>query len=295
MLQETATRPETTARATGDAAEWRRLRQDVRQATQDGGFTLVFQPRRSLADASITGAAAQLRWPRRRGGVMQASGLATVLESCGLTANVAAWTLIEACRAAAAWPRGQVSVSAAGLGGGRLLRQIGAALKESGLAAGRLEIGLTEAALAIDTPEVLLSLAALRDRGVRVALEGFGGESANLMPLKRLPLTTLILDRSLVRDLPDDAEAAAIMHATISLAGTLGIAVIANGVETQPQRDWLRRAGCEAAQGSFCGRSLSASALAEAMAKEEEFFFEKTNQKTFISLGSAGLSQLARR
>ena len=249
--------------------EWRRLRQELRQAAHEGGFTLAFQPRRRMRDGALLGAQAQLRWPRRRGGTTQPSSFMPLLDECGLASGVAAWAMRAACEAAAGWPRGQVSVPAAGaaLRDGSLLAQIGQALAGSGLAPERLEIEIAEATLTADRGDTLMALSALRDTGVSVALDAFGSDTASLLTLKRLPLTALKLDRSLVRDLPQDREAAAVVLAVTDFAHALDMTVAAVGMETAGQRDFLRRAGCDEAQGSLCGRAEAAEVMGELLKK----------------------------
>ena len=246
-------------------AAGRRVRRELQQAAQAGAFELGFQPRRDLARNAIIGAALQLRWPRKRGGLTPVTGFMSLLERHGVAGEVAEWALESACHAAAAWACGQVSVAAdaASLADGMLLGQVGRALASSGLAPDRLEIGLSEAALTADSNENLFTLAALRDLGVGVALDGFGSESASLLPLKRLPLTAITLDRSLIRDLPDDREAAAIVQAATEFAHALDVTVVACGLETEEQAAFLRRIGCDEAQGSLCGRVVSAAEVAE--------------------------------
>ena len=245
-------------------AEWRRLRADLRQAVQAGGFTLVFQPRQMIASGRVVAGAAQVRWPRRRGGLTGASGLMPLLEAHGLVADVAAWSLKAACQQAAAWQCGRVAVTAdaGSLRDGSVLRHVGAALRDTGLAPGRLELECGETALAGDSPDILFTLAALRDCGVALTLAGFGSETASLLPLRRLPLTALSLDRSLVRDLPEDPEAAAIVRAAIAYAHALGIAVVACGLETEAQMAFLRDLRCDEAQGSLCGHAVPAAEFA---------------------------------
>jgi EAL domain-containing protein (putative c-di-GMP-specific phosphodiesterase class I) len=243
----------------------RRLRRELRHAAQAGGFELGFQPRRDLGRNAVVGAALQLRLPRKRGGLTPATGFMSLLEQHGLAGDVAEWALSGACHAAAAWACGQVSVAAdaASLANGQLLGQIGRSLAASGLAPDRLEIGLSEASLMADRHETLFTLAALRDLGVGVALDGFGSDSASLLPLKRLPLTTITLDRSLIRDLPDDREATAITQAALECAHALDVTVVACRLETEAQAAFLRRIGCDEAQGSLCGRVVSGTEIAD--------------------------------
>lgn len=247
--------------------EWRRLRQELRAAVGGQEFVLMYVPRRSLADGRGVGAQAQLRWPRRGGGLTPAASFMPLLQEMELGGTMAAWSLEQACRAACTWPCGLVSVGVpqSVLLDGSLAGLVAVALERSGLAPERLEIELTEPALApaLDEGhvETLLSLSALRDLGVGIALEGFGSVSASLLTLKHLPLTTLCLDRSLVRDVPEDREASAVVLAAARFAQALDVGVVACGVETQAQRDFLRRAGCQAAQGAFVGRAVAGNAV----------------------------------
>jgi EAL domain-containing protein (putative c-di-GMP-specific phosphodiesterase class I) len=250
----------------GDSAEsagvWRRLRQELRQAAHAHAFELMYQPRITLADGTLCGMQPHLRWPRRRGGTSPASAFMPLLAECGLAEGVADWAFTQACRQAAPWANVPLCVAVSGpsLHDGSLLAQIGAALAETGLPPDRLEIAFAEPTLMADTMEALLAIAALRDLGVGVALDEFGCASANLMTLKRLPLTALKLDRTLVRDLPQDREAAAVVLAAIDFAHALEVTVVACGVETRQQRDFLLRAGCDQAQGGLCGKMVSAEA-----------------------------------
>lgn len=244
----TLERPET-GRAESEA--FRRLRQELRHAVQTGGLSLAFAPRVSLADGRICGLEAQLRWPRRRGAAMGEAGLAPLLAECGLSAAVCGWSLLEACRHAVAWQDVPLCVTATGaaLHDGALLGLVGTALEETGLAADRLEIAIPEAALAEEPTEALLAIAALRDLGAGVALEAFGSAGANLMMIKRLPLTALKLDRALVREAPMDRESAAILAAAVDFGHALDMQVVARGVDTEAARLFVTAAGCDAATG----------------------------------------------
>jgi EAL domain-containing protein (putative c-di-GMP-specific phosphodiesterase class I) len=240
------------------AASWRQVRHDLRQATHDRAFELTVQPRVSLKGGALCAVQAQLRWPRRRGGRSAAGALAPLLDECGVADDVTAWVLGATCRVARNWPDVPVCVAVpdAALRHGSLLAHVGKALDASGLASDQLTIDLAGAALAGADDGTLLTLAALRDLGVGLALDDFGGVAACLMTLQRLPLTMLKLDRQLVRDLPASRDAAALAGAATSFAHALGMTVVACGVETELQRTALRRAGCDQAQGSLCG-SLS--------------------------------------
>jgi EAL domain-containing protein (putative c-di-GMP-specific phosphodiesterase class I) len=229
----------------------RRIRQDLRQSVHDKALVLAFQPRRRLHDHAELGAEAQIRWPCRGRGVLAASAFMPLVDECRLTLDVLAWTLDSACAAAASWPRGVVCVvaPAAAARDGSLLPLVGAALAQSGLDPERLEVAFNACEFGTgrggEDEAMLLALSALRDHGVGVALEDFGGRSACLIQLKQLPLSTIKLDRSLVRDVLFDQAAAAMARILIDYAHALDIAVAA-AVETAEQRALLRQLGCDA-------------------------------------------------
>ncbi len=244
------------------AAARRKVERDLCQAVQRHEFVLHFQPRYCLASGLVAGMEAVVRWPNRR----QASGaLVPVAEQAGSNALLDDWMLNEACRAAAAWPAGEVVVSVkvsprpvARLAEGHgLLEQVACALDRSGLAADRLELRLAESALLESSLDTLLMLSALRDLGVSLALDGFGTGCASLSLLKRLPLTAMKLDRTLVQDVPQQRDDAAIVRAAIDTAHALGLAVVADGVELEEQRAFLAGIGCDEGQGSLLGQKLS--------------------------------------
>jgi EAL domain-containing protein (putative c-di-GMP-specific phosphodiesterase class I) len=241
-------RPTAAQRGPVPSALWRRLRPDLRQAVRDGAFALAFQARRTMANGDICGAEAQLRWPSRHHGVVQASMFLPLAEELGLAGQIVGWTLTSACRAAVEWQEAVLSVSvpARTAQDGSLLTLVADALAATGLAPHRLEIALPDHATEGDCTETLLALSALRDLGLGVALEDFGRAGACLVKLKRLPLTTVKLDRSLLRDMLADRSAASMVRAAIDFAHALDVHVVACGVETETQRAFLRRAGCDA-------------------------------------------------
>jgi EAL domain-containing protein (putative c-di-GMP-specific phosphodiesterase class I) len=242
-----------------DAALRRRLQRDLRHAVAGDGLRMLFQPRRSLLDGALTGAEVQVRWPDRRGLPVTASALQADLALC----EVVDWALRQACLCAAAWRYGMVAVpiSVSQLRDGGAPRQVAAALEASGLAPDRLELMVPEPDLVGTGIDELLTLSALRDLGVGIVLDDFGGTIGSLMPLRRLPLTGLKLSRSLVRGAPEDREDAAILRALSGLAQSFGICAIADGVECETQRVFLAGLGCEEGQGGLMGGPLEAAAF----------------------------------
>ena len=243
----------------------RRLEQEIREALHQEVLVLHYQPRLELGSFAICGAEALLRWPHRTRGAVSPGLFVPIADQSGLIVEIGGWALRTACREAACWAGGaatvSVNIAARQLGERALLGQVAAALEASGLAPERLELALTEAVLVADDSEMLLALSAIRDLGVGLALQDFGNHYGSLTMLRRLPLTTVQLHRSLVRGLPDDREHAAIVGATVRTAHALGLAVVADGVETEPQRAFLAGSGCDFGQGYLFGAAMPADRL----------------------------------
>jgi EAL domain-containing protein (putative c-di-GMP-specific phosphodiesterase class I) len=259
-----------------EASERRRTIRDLRRATAEGGFSLSLTPchslHRSIACEAVRGAEASLRWPRRLG-MASAGGLLPLIASSGLTAEVGAWLVQAACEAALGWTESRASetivsfdVPAECLADATLLTMVSEALEATGLNAERLEVEISEQALVEGGGDAILALSALCDLGVGIALDNFGSVSACLMTLKNLPLTTVKLDRSLVRDLPRDRVVQAMVAAIIDCAHALEAKIVAIGVETERQSDMLAGLGCDYAQGPLYGAPLTAEGFAAALA-----------------------------
>ncbi len=243
-----------------EAAERRRMRHELDTATAGTEFVLHYQPRLSLASGARTGSEALIRWPHRKRGLIPPSAFIPMAEQYGQIIAIGGWALAAACAEAQAWESGVVSVnvSARQLLEGALLGQLAAALDVSGLEPERLEIELTETMLVEVSTDTLLTLSAIRDLGVGIALDDFGTGYASLAMLKRLPLSAMKLDRSLVRGLPADREDAAIVRAVVATGHALGLCVVAEGIETESQRAFLSASGCDEGQGFLFSHPLPA-------------------------------------
>ena len=244
-----------------EIAESRRLRRDLVEATGRFGFSLHFQPRVSLGCGRPPGAEALIRWPHRRRGMVSPREFMPLAEATGLAVPIGGWVLDTACVEAVNWPDAtllSVNVSTGQLADGVLLAQVAAALQRSSLPAERLELELTERMLIDMGTETLLTLSAIRDLGVGLALDDFGTGFASLALLKRLPLTAMKLDRTLVRALPGDREDAAIVRAVIATGHALGLSVVAEGIETEGQRAFLAGSGCDEGQGNLFSQPVPA-------------------------------------
>lgn len=247
-----------------EAARLRRLRRDLAVAVEQQELVLHFQARLSLATGRRTDLEALLRWPHPRRGMLPAATFIPLAEQTGQIIAVGGWVLLAACREAMRWPEPwvvSVNVSARQIADRVLLGQVAAALDASGLNPERLELDLAESTLVGIDVDTLLTLSAIRDLGAGIGLDDFGAGIASLTMLKRLPLTTIKLDRSLVRDLPFDRDDAAIVRASIDTAHALGLTVVAEGIETEPQRAFLSGCGCDEGQGYLFGRPVAPEVL----------------------------------
>jgi EAL domain-containing protein (putative c-di-GMP-specific phosphodiesterase class I) len=251
------------------ATERRRLRRDLSHMAGGDGLTLRYQRRRSLPLGTCTSVEASIVWPPRHRGVFSCDwscrewGLRPV-ERDEFATGIGGWALRAACQAAAGWPGMAVSIGVAApqLRDHAVIAQVAEALDRSGLAPEWLELSLTEAAATTIDLDALLTLSALRDLGVGLALNDFGADATSLSLLKRLPLTGLKLARVLLRGVPADREDAAIARVVIEAAHALGLNVVADGVDTEAQLAFLACCGCDEGQGELFGGPVSARALA---------------------------------
>jgi EAL domain-containing protein (putative c-di-GMP-specific phosphodiesterase class I) len=193
-----------------------------------------------------------------------------VAERCGLIVELGGWVLQQAALQQQRWAaQGRaafpvaVNVSARQLREGRLLQQFEQAMAASGCDPALIEIELTEHTLVEDVDDNIRLLTALRDRGVRIGIDDFGTGLSSLAYLKRLPAVKLKIDRSFVRDLPQDLGDAAIVEAAVSMAHALGLQVVAEGVETEAQHQMLGRLGCNYGQGFLYSPALEPREFAE--------------------------------
>ena len=251
------------------ASNGARLEQDLVQAIGRGQMTLHYQPRFCLGQRRVVGAEALARWPHRRHGMVQPAVFIPLAEQHGHILQLGQWALETACAEAAAWLGDNVisvNVSAAQLANGCLLRQVEAALERSGLPPSRLELELTESMLVDAEIETLLTLSAIRDLGIGIALDDFGTGYASLSTLKRLPLTVMKLDRSLVQGMLRYPEDTAIAHAVIAVGRALGLTIVAEGVDNEAQCRALFALGCSEGQSFFLGRPMSSDSLRRLMA-----------------------------
>ena len=245
-----------------------RLEEALAGAVERDELRLVFQPVVDLESGALHGGEALLRW-RHEGEDISPAEFIPLAEETGLITGIGRWVLREACAAAAVWyrlrpdgplPRVAVNVSAHQLGSGQLVGDVADALAASGLPASCLTIEITESAVMERSEDIVARLAALRATGIRVSIDDFGTGHSSLGRLRFLPVDEVKIDRSFVSD-PDGGVDLAVVEAVLALAGSLGLDVVAEGIETTEQLGILRARGCEAGQGFLFGPGLPSADL----------------------------------
>ena len=239
------------------------LEAELRQGLQEGCFLLHYQPQVDL-DGRLTGAEALLRWQHPERGLLAPAEFIPLAEDTGLILPLGLWVLESACRQLAAWSVGPeshrlnlaVNVSARQFRHQDFVDQVLSVLDRTGADPRKLKLELTESLLLDDVEGIIDKMNALKARGVSFSLDDFGTGYSSLSYLKRLPLYQLKIDQSFVRDVLTDPNDAAIAHTIVALAQILGLAVIAEGVETEAQRDFLAGHGCHSYQGFLYSRPL---------------------------------------
>lgn len=240
--------------------ERRELEQDIIRATASGGFHLAFQPLFSGARPDQTmGFEALLRWDHPRRGMLLPDQFVPLAEETGLIVPLGAWVLEAACREAASWPpqyRVAVNVSPRQFTDGDFPTLVDDVLLRTGLAAGRLEIEVTETLLIKDGETALGILRRLKQNGVRIALDDFGTGYSSLSYLQRFPFDKVKIDQSFVRTMTTSEDARAIVSAILAMSHQLRLEVTAEGVETVEQLAFLRAQRCDQIQGFLLSRPL---------------------------------------
>lgn len=250
------------------AREALQLEADLRLALTRNEFEMVWQPQVSLATGRIMGAEALLRWHHPTRGLLSPGEFLPAAEETGLIMPITEWVLRTVCHQGAAWaaaPHGGIRVSAnispSMFGHGDVLGSVAAALEASGLAPEVLDIELTEAALMHNVDAVAATLIELRKLGVCLSIDDFGTGYSSLVYAKRFPAQRLKIDQTFIAHLPTDKADAAIVAVVISLGHSLGMDVVAEGVETAEQVAALRALGCDEIQGYFVNRPVTAASL----------------------------------
>jgi len=253
--------------------ERRAIEVGLRHAVERSELALHYQPMVNFKTGLIDGVEALLRWEREDKASVPTALFVRVAEECGLIVPIGRWVLKEACTQAQAWltaglplPRVAVNVSEAEFRARDFVAGVRDTLAETGLPPHYLELELTETFLVRDLPSTATVFRALKDIGVRLALDDFGTGYSSLSHLRGLPIDTLKIDQSFVQDLMSDPGDASIVGAMISLGESLGMGVVAEGVETSGQHAFLLEHGCPVGQGYLLGRPMQATLMTSMLA-----------------------------
>lgn len=242
------------------------LAMELRHAIERDELELYYQPQLDVRSGQISGYEALLRWHHRRRGIVSPAEFIPIAEETGLIIPIGEWVLKTACAEVAGWEkpyRIAVNIASAQLTQADLPKIVHETLLTTGLAASRLELEITEASIIEDRERTLHVIRQLKALGVTIAMDDYGTGYSSLSTLQVFPFDKVKIDRSFIDGLMSDAAATAIVKATILLASTLKIAVLAEGVERQEQADFLLAEGCTEVQGFLFGRPRPLPEIAE--------------------------------
>ena len=251
-----------------------RTENELRRGLEHGELRVVYQPVVELAGGSVTAVEALVRWQHPQRGLLDPVDFIPVAEDSGLIGALGDWVLAAACRDGAAWqrrfPRAEpllvcVNASPRQLANAAFPARVAEAMNRHGLAPGSLALEITESVLMEEAHAPVTVLASLREYGLRLMLDDFGTGYSSLAYLKRFPLDVLKIDRSFIAGLGHDEEDSAIVAAIVQMARTLGLTVVAEGVERQEQLDRLRELDCDSAQGRLIAEPMPAAEVERLM------------------------------
>jgi EAL domain-containing protein (putative c-di-GMP-specific phosphodiesterase class I) len=256
-----------TAEMDDDMSQDLELLRDFRQALDNDGLELVFQPKINAASGRITAAEALLRWKHAQRGDVPPAVFVALAERFGLVTRLGDWVIDRACRQAGVWAekglnmRVAINLSAQHLREPDLAHRIGQALSRNRIEPGRLTCEITETLAMENTQATQATLAQLGLLGVHLSIDDFGTGYSSLAYLRRLPAKEVKIDRSFVMDLERSGDARAVVDAVVKLAHALGKRVVAEGVETVKQRRILTEMGCDELQGYLFAAPMTAGDL----------------------------------
>lgn len=240
----------------------------LRKAIEENQLEVFYQPKLSLATGRLDAAEALVRWRHPERGMVPPGDFISLAEETGLIVAIGEIVLREACRQACEWQRQglepiriSVNLSVHQLRQGKLVSLVRQVLNETGLAPHWLELELTESQLLDSVEHIITTFQQLRELGVKLAIDDFGTGYSSLSYLKRFPVDYVKIDQAFIRGLDEGTEDAAITRAIIAMAHSLGLKVVAEGVENQSQLDFLRANGCDEVQGYLISRPIEAGVL----------------------------------
>jgi len=248
---------------------------NLRFALEQNELSLHYQAKVNFKTGAITGVEALLRWQNPNLGSMTPTQFIPVAEETGLIISIGKWVLRTACAQNVAWQRQglptvcmAVNLSIRQLMDNNLINDIKTALADSGMAPDLLELEVTESMVMSNPTKMMDVLVRIKSMGVRLAIDDFGTGYSSLSQLKHFPVDTLKIDRSFIRNIPGNAEDKAITHAIIAMGETLGLTVVAEGVETIEQMNYLKGQSCDEMQGYYFSRPVVPEQFAELLRKQ---------------------------
>jgi diguanylate cyclase (GGDEF)-like protein/PAS domain S-box-containing protein len=246
------------------------LELDLRKAIVNGEFELYYQPLVDVKSGHATGCEALVRWHHPERGLVLPGEFIPLAEETGLIVPLGEWILRQACAEAARWPKHitvAVNLSPAQFKSRHVVQTVISALAASGLAAGRLELEITELVLLQETEGAFAILHQLRELGIRIAMDDFGTGYSSLGYLRSFPFDKIKIDQSFIHDLSTKEESVAIIRAVVGLSSSMGITTTAEGVETKEQLERLTEEGCDEVQGYLFSRPLPAAEVERALTR----------------------------
>jgi len=258
------------------AIEQFNLETQLRHAITENSFVLLFQPQYSIADGKIIGAEALLRWRHDELGLLSPDAFMHLAEETGLIIPIGQWVIKEAMRAMVTWQEAGLSLESVAINvsteqviQGNFIDTIYGSIVETDCDPGMIELEITENTVMQNTEYVIDTLKHIKKLGIGLAIDDFGIGYSSLINLKRLPLDKIKIDQSFIQNLPNDLDDAVIATTINGMAKSLGLDVIAEGVETQQQADFLTNIGCYHAQGYHFSKPLSLAAFTALLSNEQ--------------------------
>jgi EAL domain-containing protein (putative c-di-GMP-specific phosphodiesterase class I) len=259
------------------AKERLKIESGLRRAIQRDELLLLYQPKFAVRNGTIVGVEALLRWKKEDGTVVSPRAFIWVAEEGNLVLPLGRWVFEEVCRQLKEWKRAgladirvAINVSSRQFNEPRYAEDIARTLAHNGIMPSQVELELTEGALLKNPEQIGDSLAELKSMGLKLSLDDFGTGYSSLSLLRRFPLDSVKIDRSFIQGVPEDADSVAVTTAVLMMAQALGLAVVAEGVETEEQREFLASLGCDEIQGFLLSRPVSAEEIVDLVKRTGE-------------------------